>query len=66
MGEVLPGGLAARAGLLPGDVITQLNNTATPNVAALLTAIRNLPNNQVVRVGIQRDGVPAIVGLRVE
>lgn len=66
VGEVLPGGLAARAGLLPGDVITQLNNTATPNVAALLTAIRNLPNNQVVRVGIQRDGIPAIVGLRVE
>ncbi len=66
VGEVLQGGLAARAGLLPGDVITQLNNTATPNVAALLTAIRNLPNNQVVRVGIQRDGVPAIVGLRVE
>ena len=66
VGEVLQGGLAARAGLLPGDVITQLNNTATPNVAALLTAIRNLPNNQVVRVGIQRDGIPAIVGLRVE
>ena len=66
VGEVLQGGLAARAGLLPGDVITQLNNTATPNVAALLTSIRNLPNNQVVRVGIQRDGVPAIVGLRVE
>ena len=66
VGEVIQGGLAARAGLLPGDVITQLNNTATPNVAELLSAIRNLPNNQVVRVGIQRDGVPAIVGLRVE
>lgn len=66
VGEVIQGGLAARAGLLPGDVITQLNNTPTPNVAALLSAIRDLPNNQVVRVGIQREGVPAIVGLRVE
>ena len=66
VGEVIQGGLAARAGLMPGDVITQLNNTTTSNVAELLNAIRNLPNNQVVRVGIQRDGVPAIVGLRVE
>lgn len=66
VGEVLQGGLAARAGLMPGDVITQLNNTTTSNVSELLSAIRNLPNNQVVRVGIQRDGVPAIVGLRVE
>lgn len=66
VGEVIQGGLAARAGLLPGDVITQLNNTTTSNVSELLNAIRNLPNNQVVRVGIQRDGVPAIVGLRVE
>lgn len=64
--DVLPGGLAAHAGLLPGDVITRLNNTETPNAVALLNVIRNLPLNRVVRVAIQRDGVPAIVGLRVE
>lgn len=64
--DVLPGGLAARAGLLPGDVITRLNNTPTPTVSTLLTAIRGLPSNRVVRVAIQRDGVPAIIGLRVE
>lgn len=64
--DVLPGGLAAHAGLLPGDVITSLNNTQTPTAAALLTAIRSLPSNRVVRVAIQRDGVPAIIGLRVE
>jgi serine protease Do len=64
--DILPGGLAARSGLLPGDVITRLNNTNTPNAAALLNAIRGLPSNRVVRVAIQRDGVPAIIGLRVE
>lgn len=64
--DVLPGGLAAHAGLLPGDVITRLNNTETPNAVALLNVIRSLPLNRVVRVAIQRDGVPAIIGLRVE
>lgn len=64
--DVLPGGLAAHAGLLPGDVITSVNSTATPTATALLNAIRNLPSNRVVRIAIQRDGVPAIVGLRVE
>ena len=66
IGDVSSGGLAARAGLLPGDVITRLNNIQTPDTTALLNAIRSLPANQVVRVSIQRDGVPAIVGLRVE
>lgn len=66
IGDVLLGGLAARAGLLPGDVITRINNTSTPNTSALLNAVRSLSTNQVVRVSIQRDGVPAIIGLRVE
>lgn len=64
--DVLPTGLAARAGLLPGDVITRLNNTETPTASALLNAIRSLPSNRVVRVGILRDGVPAIIGMRIE
>ena len=64
--DVLPAGLAARAGLLPGDVITRLNNTETPTASALLNAIRGLPSNRVVRVGILRDGVPAIIGMRIE
>lgn len=64
--DVLPTGLAARAGLLPGDVITRLNNTDTPTASALLNAIRSLPSNRVVRVGILRDGVPAIIGMRIE
>jgi serine protease Do len=64
--DVLPTGLAARAGLLPGDVITRLNNTETPTASTLLNAIRSLPSNRVVRVGILRDGVPAIIGMRIE
>ncbi|XID75569.1 Do family serine endopeptidase [Alkanindiges sp. WGS2144] len=64
--DILPGGLAARAGLLPGDVITRLNNTDTPTIGALLNVIRGLPSKQVARVAIQRDGVPAIVGMRIE
>lgn len=64
--DVLPNGLAARAGLLPGDLIVRLNSQEIVNINSLLKEIRNLPSNKVTRVAIQRDGVPMIVGLRVE
>lgn len=64
--DVLPSGLAARAGLLPGDLITQLNNEDVANTTELLKVIRGLPANKVVRVAIVREGLPMILGLRIE
>lgn len=64
--DILPNGLAARAGLLPGDLIVRLNNQDVANISTLLKEIRSLPSNKVIRVAIQRDGMPMIVGLRVE
>ncbi len=64
--DVLPSGLAARAGLLPGDLITQLNNREVSDINSLLKVIRSLPTNKVVRVSIIREGLPMILGLRVE
>lgn len=64
--DVSPTGLAARAGLQPGDLITQLNNQDVTNTSVLLKIIRSLPSNKVVRVAITRDNLPMILGLRIE
>lgn len=63
---VQPNGLAARSRLAPGDVITKLNNQATPNVTAFAEALKKLPTNKVVGVSILRGGMPIILGLRIE
>lgn len=64
--DVLPSGLAARAGLQPGDLITQLNNQEVTNTGVLLKIIRSLPANKVARLAILRDNLPMILGLRIE
>jgi serine protease Do len=63
---VQPNGLAARSQMAVGDVITRLNNTNTPNVAAFAEVLKKLPVNKVVGVSLLRNGVPVILGLRIE
>jgi serine protease Do len=60
------GSLAERAGLNVGDIIVSLNQVPTPNIGALNQAVTGLPKAGVVTIGIIRDGVPMILGLRVE
>lgn len=60
------GSLAERAGLNVGDIIVSLNQVPTPNIGALNQAVTGLPKSGVVTIGIIRDGVPMILGLRVE
>jgi S1-C subfamily serine protease len=57
------GGPAARAGLLPGDVITSLGGQLTGSADALLDAIRSLQPGDHVTVTFTRNGVPHTVGL---
>jgi serine protease Do len=64
--SVQPNGLAARSRLAPGDVITKLNNQTTPNLIAFAEALKKLPKNKVVGVSILRNGMPIILGLRIE
>ncbi|WP_066804795.1 Do family serine endopeptidase [Moraxella oblonga] len=59
-------GLASRAGLMAGDVIVHLNHLPTNNIQTFEHAFKNLPKQGVVTVGIIRDGMPAILGLRIE
>src|SRR5512135_1507352 len=59
---VTPGGPAAKAGLQPGDVITAINGTATPDTEALAAALAGLRPGQQVSLSITKpDGSTATV-----
>jgi S1-C subfamily serine protease len=59
---VTPGGPAAKAGLQPGDVITAINGTATPDTEALAAVLAGLQPGQQVTVSITKaDGSTATV-----
>src|SRR5262245_5785278 len=54
---VTPGGPAAKAGLQPGDVITKVNGTATPDTETLATVLAGLHPGQQVSLGVTKpDG----------
>jgi len=54
---VTPGGPAAKAGLQPGDVITAVNGTATPDTEALAAVLAGLQPWQQVTVSVTKaDG----------
>jgi S1-C subfamily serine protease len=54
---VTPGGPAAKAGLRPGDVITAVNGTATPDTETLAAVLADLHPGQQVSVSVTRaDG----------
>ena len=54
---VTPGGPAAKAGLQPGDVITAVNGTATPDTETLATVLAGLQPGQQVSLSVTKaDG----------
>lgn len=53
--EVMPGGPADRAGLRPGDVITQVAGTPTPSSDALMLAVSKQPPLATVEIGFLRN-----------
>lgn len=61
-----PTGLAARSGILAGDVITNFHQKPIKNVADFSSAISSLPKTGVVTMEVIRQGIPAIIGLRIE
>lgn len=61
---VTPGGAAAKAGLQPGDVITEVNGTATSDTEALAAVLAGLRPGQQVSVNVTKaDGSTATVHL---
>jgi S1-C subfamily serine protease len=61
---VTPGGPAAKAGLRPGDVITSVDGTATPDTETLAAVLAGLHPGQQVPVSITRaDGSTTTIHL---
>jgi len=62
IGTVTPSGPAAKAGLQPGDVITAINETATPDTEILAAVLASLQPGQQVTVSVTKaDGSTATV-----
>ncbi|WP_141578017.1 S1C family serine protease [Actinomadura sp. WMMA1423] len=53
--EVQKGGGAAKAGIVPGDLILSVNGTATPDQTALTTVLANLKPGDTVKVEVQKS-----------
>lgn len=64
--NVEPFGLASRAGVSVGDVLLNLNGQPTPTIKHFANAVEQLPVKGVVTLHLIRQGVPAIIGLRLE
>jgi serine protease Do len=60
-----PTGLAARSGIMAGDIVTNLHQKAIRQVSDFNKAIPLLPKQGVVTIEVIRQGIPAIIGLRV-
>lgn len=64
--EVDPTGIAARAGIRAGDVITNLHQKSIKSIDDFQRALRQLPEAGVVTIEVVRQGIPAIIGLRLD
>ena len=61
-----PTGLAARSGILAGDIITNLHQKPIKTVTDFSSAVSLLPKKGVVTIELMRQGIPGIIGLRIE
>ena len=64
--SVDPGGAAERAGILPGDVITRVENTPVGNGRNVMREVRNAKPGEILMIEIFREGqlieLPTILG----
>ena len=64
--DVWPGGSAARAGLMQGDVVLSVDDQQVVDAAGVTFAISNHRPGEVVRIGIRRGAGQRQVSLRAE
>ena len=62
--EVLPGSVAAEAGVMHGDVITLIGNTPVKSVATFSKAVDGLSSGSSVPLRLMRRGSPMFIGLK--
>lgn len=61
-----PFGLASSSGLQAGDIVLQLNNKTVETAQDFAKVVRSLPKKGVITIQLIRQGVPMIIGLRIE
>lgn len=66
IGEVAKGSPAERAGLHPGDVVTQLDGNPLPDSRALQLAIAQMQPGRTVRLTVIRDGKQSEISATLE
>lgn len=59
-------GLAARSGLQAGDIVLRFHQQDITSAADFDKAVKSLPKDGVVTIHLLRQGVPAIIGLRID
>lgn len=64
--EVKSGGLAAKARIMNGDIVTQVNGQPVGDSAEFATMMSKLKMGSVARISIIRQGLRAVIGMRVE
>jgi len=62
--EVNQGGAAQRAGIRPGDVIIEINDTAVTTVAQVTKVLDAIPAGRTARILVFRDGQETLTLLR--
>jgi serine protease Do len=62
--EVAPGSPAARAGVRPGDVVTELSGKPIASPAELASALQKVTSGQVVRMKIERGDSKSFIALQ--
>jgi serine protease Do len=62
--RVVSGSIAAKSGMLPGDVITQVGANKIDSLSDLSRAVRKLSEDRSVPVRLIRRGAPMFIGLK--
>ena len=59
--EVEPGGPAARAGIIPGDIISMIGSQSIRSMADFRSAVKDLPEDRSVAMRIVRRGQASFI-----
>jgi serine protease Do len=62
--EVAPGSPAARAGVRPGDVVTELSGKPIASPGELASALQKVTSGQVVRLKVERGDSKSFIALQ--
>ncbi|QOR38469.1 DegQ family serine endoprotease [Billgrantia diversa] len=62
--DIAPGGAAAEAGIMPGDVIVSLDHHAVEDAEQLRKLVDSMPTDRAVPVRLYREGRSLFVALR--